>query len=65
MGGSPPSPPPPPPPPSLEDPAVQEARTKAIRDAAAKAKGRAATILTGVEGDTSTPTLGVKTLLGG
>jgi hypothetical protein len=65
MGGSGPSAPPPPPPtPALEDPAVQEARTKAIRDAASKAKGRAATILTGSEGDTSQPTLGVKTLLG-
>ncbi len=61
---SPPSPPPPPPPPpTREDPAVEEARRRALA-ANRRAKGRASTILTGGEGDASTPPIERKSLLG-
>lgn len=60
---SPPRLPPPPPAPSREDPAVEEARRRQVI-AARQARGRAATILTGGQGDTSTPELGKKQLLG-
>jgi len=58
-----PSVPTPPPAPSMADPAVEEARRKQI-EAQKRAKGRASTILTGGQGDTTTPELGKKTLLG-
>ncbi|HYC65142.1 MAG TPA: hypothetical protein VEC14_10460 [Reyranellaceae bacterium] len=47
-----------------EDPAVASAREKEL-ELARKVKGRSSTILTGAMGDTSQPTLGRKTLLGG
>jgi hypothetical protein len=56
-------PPPPPPPPTVEDPAIEDARKKQL-DVANKARGRAATLLTGGQGDTSEAPLGKATLLG-
>lgn len=58
-----PAPAPPPPAPSKDDPAVEEARRKELI-AAQKAKGRAASILTGGEGDTSAAPVEKKRLLG-
>jgi hypothetical protein len=55
--------PPPPPPPSRDDPAVTEAARRA-RLAAAQARGRAATILTGARGLTGDAPVVRKTLLG-
>jgi hypothetical protein len=52
-----------PPPPTPTDPSV-EAAADAQRQAQAQAAGRASTILTSGLGDTSTPTLGKKELLG-
>jgi len=68
MGGffSAPSPSPPPAPapvPSKDDPAVEEARRKELI-AAQKARGRAASILTGGEGDTTDAPVTQKRLLG-
>lgn len=57
------APPPPPPPPAVEDPAIEEARKKQL-DVASKARGRAATLLTGGQGDTTEAPLGKATLLG-
>lgn len=61
-----PSPPPPAaaPPPAANDTAVEAAR-RAELTAAAKARGRAATLLTSGSGDVSTPNIGRTTLLGG
>jgi hypothetical protein len=53
-----------PPPPSTNDQAAQSARAAELA-AQAKAKGRAATLLTGGRGDTSTPNLGKTNILGG
>lgn len=50
-------------PPKPDDGAVEEARRKEI-EASAKARGRAGTYLTGGSGDTSTPQLKLKRLLG-
>lgn len=66
MGGifSSPSPPPPPaPPPTMEDPAVQDAAKKE-QEAARLARGRAALVLAGVEGDTTEAPTEKKRLLG-
>lgn len=66
MGGmfsAPKAPPPAPPPPTMEDPAVQDAAKKE-QEAARKARGRAATVLAGVEGDTSEAPTEKKRLLG-
>lgn len=51
------------PPPTLEDPAIAQARAKE-QQAALKAKGRAATVITGGEGDTSEAPIQRKRLLG-
>ena len=59
----PPAPPPPPPVPQPGDPAVEEARKRALA-AARNAKGRAATILTGGQGLTGDAPVSKKTLLG-
>jgi len=59
----PPKPKKPTPPPTEEDPAVEEARRKE-QLAAQQARGRAATLVTGTQGDTTDPNLGKKTLLG-
>ena len=53
----------PPPPAKREDPAVEEARRRQII-AARQARGRAATILTGGEGDVSPVPAARKALLG-
>lgn len=60
-----PSPPsvPPPPPPARADPAVEEARRRQLI-AARQVRGRAATILTGGEGDLSPAPATRKSLLG-
>lgn len=60
---SPPSVPPPPPPPTRADPTVEEARRREAL-AARQARGRAATILTGGEGDQSPVPAIRKSLLG-
>lgn len=61
---SPPPPPPPPPPaPTLAAPDVQAAARQQAIDAA-QADGRAATMLTGPNGDTSPAPVAKKTLLG-
>ncbi|NIA72281.1 hypothetical protein HBA54_27180 [Pelagibius litoralis] len=52
------------PPPAADDPAIEEARRKE-RMAAAKRKGRAATILTSGLGDTTGDTSAQTTKLGG
>lgn len=52
------------PPPTMSDPSVAEARRKAIEDSARKARGRASTILTGGQGDTSNAPVAKKSLLG-
>lgn len=49
--------------PTPEDPAVEEARRKEL-EAAQKARGRAATLLNGTEGDTSEANTAKKRLLG-
>lgn len=49
--------------PTIDDPAVADA-AKREREAQLKAKGRASTILTGAEGDTSKPNLARRQLLG-
>jgi hypothetical protein len=51
-------------PPGITDPLTRD-EADDERTAAAEAAGRASTIMTGGQGDTSTPTLGKKTLLGG
>ncbi len=51
-------------PPGLTDP-LSRAPADDERVAAAQAAGRASTILTGGQGDTSTPDLAKKTVLGG
>lgn len=59
--------PPPPPSPTSADPAVAAATQKAMADAAAReraAKGRASTILTGAQGDTSQAPTARNILLG-
>jgi hypothetical protein len=56
-------PPPPPPVPTIEDPAVTAAAEQA-RIAAEKRKGRAATLITGGQGDTSTPNIARPEALG-
>jgi len=53
----------PPPPPSVEDPAVQDARSRQLV-ADSKVKGRRATLLTGGEG-VEPGNIGKKSLLGG
>ena len=61
FGGGPPAPPPPPPPmpmPDPNDPAALAARQTAITNAAARS-GRAATLLSGNQGDYSGTKLGV------
>ncbi|WP_428247230.1 hypothetical protein [Ferrovibrio sp.] len=65
MGGvfSGPKVPPPTPVPTLEDPAIAQARA-AQAAAERKAQGRAATVITGGEGDTSEAPLGRKSMLG-
>lgn len=65
MGGvfSSPKAPPPVVPPTLEDPAIAQARANQ-QAADRKAQGRAATVITGGEGDTTEAPLGRKTLLG-
>jgi len=63
-GSSQPSPPPPPPAPTPA-PTIDTARqAQQSRDAVAGRRGRAATILTGAQGDLSAPTTGTKQLLG-
>ena len=63
--GSPPPPPPPPPmTPTLASPDVNAAARQQAVDAA-QADGRAATILTSGQGDTSAAPVAKKTLLGG
>lgn len=57
-------PPPPPPPPEKNDPSVLDARRREI-EAASKAKGRKATLLTGGEGVEEAGNVARKTLLGG
>lgn len=53
-------------PPTPPVPTIDEARQKQeLRDRARRRKGRAATILTGQRGDTSSPSVAVKRLLGG
>jgi len=64
-----PTPPPPPPPPdtSAQDEATRLATQKKLDEAAAaegKARGRAATLLTGGEGDTSQASISRRTLIG-
>lgn len=63
FGGGPSAPQPAPAPPAQADPAVEAARQKEL-EAAMKARGRAATILTGGQGDTSAAPVERKTLLG-
>lgn len=58
-----PAPTPAPEPPTKDDPSVEEARRKELQ-AAAKARGRAATLLTGGDGDTSAAPVQRKRLLG-
>lgn len=65
-GGSSYNPPPPPPPPApAPAPTIDTARQQQqSMDSAAARKGRTASILTGIEGDLSTPPTANKTLLG-
>lgn len=51
-------------PPVIDDPAVEEARRRAL-EAERLRRGRAATILTGNQGVTGDPVVGRATLLGG
>jgi hypothetical protein len=64
VGPSPPKVAPPIPAPKLDDPAVLEAQRRELA-LAARARSRAATVLTGGMGDTSIAPAAIKTLLGG